>query len=457
MTGNDQRYTYTSRVTASVADLSIPAILSGIYMASRLYYREEGTMYKKILLAVILLFPALVSAIHAEENRYYVAERDLQRIYEHFEGISLEKAIDQLLMEKCGGPKGFGNVKIQFNGGGMNDRLFIGRENTLEILVETPEPVRGTSLAFEFTCSAGSGAYQWLELPDSNIYERITPINSPISYALAVHNDVFNGCTTWYTYSTSYSSLDTIYIGGINFGNCDIPTHSSPVVLYSMRLWLDYDTSFIGEQFIIDNIIIDSTKDWNFTDAATATTNAPDYQGFSNTSHLIPDAPDVSFAIAEPRCEHAGKSTNPNIVYFETGQVVPVEKPLDFDFIPVFQDGKGNKILCADIIYEGSYEDLEELGVEIDSFRPAGSLLMVEFPLSILPQVCQVGGVKKILLQDVGTFYLNYSTVDVTCDHQKLKDSLDASGDSVIIGIIDSGVDWLHEDFIDSNDITKIK
>jgi hypothetical protein len=52
---------------------------------------------------------------------------------------------------------------------------------------------------------------------------------------------------------------------------------------------------------------------------------------------------------------------------------------------------------------------------------------------------------------------LNYSADDINCRYSLIQDSLGVSGDSVIIGIIDLGLDWLHEDFIDSNGNTRIR
>ena len=57
-------------------------------------------MRRLSFIAMLVMICLFMSSLWAEENHYKKADRDLQRVFEHFEGISLENAITQLIAEK---------------------------------------------------------------------------------------------------------------------------------------------------------------------------------------------------------------------------------------------------------------------------------------------------------------------------------------------------------------------
>jgi hypothetical protein len=359
-------------------------------------------MIRRLLLGLILLCIS-TSVTRAEENCYRKADRDLQRVYEHFEGVSLEKAIDKLLADKYGLEQMDNNVQLRFNGGGIYNRVFIGRKNTLEIIVRNNVTLAAMCLCFEFTCPVES--FNWVEgYGDYPVYEKPNRV-------VKLHDSAFTGNDPWLVYAVAHGYPDSILIGAITlpsdfYGYC--PLHSMETVLYSMQIELPYDTSMIGEEFCIDNIFIPPAAGWMFTDSATAQTIVPKFQGNTNKSENISDAPPVCFTIAQPIDDFVDISTDPNMAYTKEGKLYFPEPPIDFEEFPGLRTERdGVKTIGVSIKFEGKDEDLTSLGVNIHSFRPEGYSLGAKFPLSLLPQVCQVKGVKRISPMQKATNELN--------------------------------------------------
>jgi hypothetical protein len=332
----------------------------------------------KMVLIALILFLALPYSLDAEENCYYVADRDLQRIYEHFEGISLEDAIDNLILEKShiSGKKS-NNIIIQFNGG-LN-KLFIGQMNRLDILIENSIDLAAVSLGLEFSCP--DGLFEWV-----------------VDSGIILNRDAFNGEYPWEEIHGLKRAPDTIHVGGVSmFPNMTLlPPHPSPTLLYSMYISIPDDTHPAIDGFCIDNIYIPQPGNWIFATRG-GTSIIPNFQNSLNTSGSITDAPAVCFDIVKPGCGYDRKSSNSNIVHLKTGEVIAVEKPFDIDdFNGVFKIYNDNVIMSTIVYFNGNIEELESLGVNIGLLRYGAEGISASFPIELLPRICQKIGVKRI-------------------------------------------------------------
>jgi hypothetical protein len=172
-----------------------------------------------------------------------------------------------------------------------------------------------------------------------------------------------------------------------------------------------------------------------------------------NSSIHNPTAPPVAFEIAEPKCEFAGKSTNPNIVYIPNDSITPI---VDLSDINVFPERGGTHRIGVRAGFVGDLEDIKQLG--IDNIRNVSqNVLSFSMSLELLPMLCQIEGLQYIRPQPKAGLELNYSTDDINCVYSVIQNNLGVSGKNVIWGILDTGIDWLHEDFIDSNGNTRIR
>ncbi len=408
-------------------------------------------MWRKILIISIALVCLMVTGLFAQKNQYRKADHALRAVYKEVTGKSLQDAIDQIIAEQRGKRFENGNVVVQFNGGGTRNRLYIGRKNTLEFLVENDYLIQSASLGFEFSCTAGPGSFDWVQG-----YGSLTAVDSTVLNVVEMHLDCFSSDGPWNPYLGTLGYPDTIILGGMAFSpQYSIDSNPTLAMLYSMQIELPDDPNMIGDTFYVDNIFIPPGGDWLFQEAPPGDSDgyAPDYQWMQNSSQWNPDAPPVAFKIAEPKCEFAGKSTNPNIVYIPNDSVNP---PVNISNIDIFL-GKGDKHLVSMRIgFIGDMDDLKQLGI-LNIDRYSESVIGSTIPLELLPRLCQLEGVQFIRPGPRAGLELNYSTNDINCVYSAIQSNLGVSGKDVILGILDTGIDWLHEDFIDSNGNSIIK
>ncbi|RKY84584.1 hypothetical protein DRQ09_08450, partial [candidate division KSB1 bacterium] len=111
-------------------------------------------------------------------------------------------------------------------------------------------------------------------------------------------------------------------------------------------------------------------------------------------------------------------------------------------------------LLRAKILFSGSRKSLEKSGIIVSSFK--NNIGVVKIPLDKLRDLAK--NKKTIYIEGVKTLYpsLNVVLSETRID---LIHNLEVpyKGKNVIIGIIDSGIDWQHDDFRKNDGTTRIK
>lgn len=105
------------------------------------------------------------------------------------------------------------------------------------------------------------------------------------------------------------------------------------------------------------------------------------------------------------------------------------------------------------LMFEGSLEELSSLGVNIRS--RAGNIFSVKIPIENLENLSDNPQIKFIESSKTLFPELDVSRVEAEVDH--VHDGIPGyKGTDVIVGIIDTGIDWTHEDFQDDIGDTRI-
>jgi hypothetical protein len=220
-------------------------------------------MWRKILIISIALVCLMVTGLFAQNNQYRKADHALRAVYKEVTGKSLQDAIDQIIAEQRGKRFENGNVVVRFNGGGTRNRLYIGRKNTLEFLVENDYLIQSASLGFEFSCTAGPGSFDWVQG-----YGSLTAVDSTVLNVVEMHLDCFSSDGPWNPYLGTLGYPDTIILGGMAFSpQYSIDSNPTLAMLYSMQIELPDDPNMIGDTFYVDNIFIPPGGDWLFQEA----------------------------------------------------------------------------------------------------------------------------------------------------------------------------------------------
>jgi PKD repeat protein len=183
-----------------------------------------------------------------------------------------------------------GDVTVQFNGGGADNKVYIGEENTLQIFITNADgPLFGISLGFSFT-SAVPG-FSW-KTPYGN-----KPAGPKYIQEWGDAVGAMDGMLKF-----TYTSLpDMFLIGGAatppGDGGLPLPAHAVSTLCWTLVLIMPEGPGEYIDGFCIDNIIFPPAGVWKF-DQGGGVSYPPTFQGNGNTSTEIPDAPPVCFDIA---------------------------------------------------------------------------------------------------------------------------------------------------------------
>jgi hypothetical protein len=341
-------------------------------------------------LTPLLLLLALSTPCHAQVNN---VDWELQEIYEHYTGVSLAEAVLKLRAVPKQFPDSPNNVYVQLNGGGDDNKLYAGQNNTLQLYISNQDTLAGFTLGLKFTCDADSFAL----VPNYGTSGPQSVVN--------VHTDAFEPGYPWYyddgIRMITASSEDSIIVAGLDLSNPrhnPIPPHQNLTLLLSMQIWIPPETPPEDSGFSVDDILIPPAGVWEFSPKAGGKV-VPDFQGEPNLSDSIPDAPPVYFDISDGSSyDPRAKSEFPNV------RIPPKDWPhvvKDYEHHPaIYRDASGETRVMAYMVFEGNQSDLKELGVTPIWTGFGNNTIAVSFPLGILPEACCVKGVLKIQCPD---------------------------------------------------------
>ncbi|RLB62429.1 MAG: hypothetical protein DRI90_09115, partial [Deltaproteobacteria bacterium] len=118
--------------------------------------------------------------------------------------------------------------------------------------------------------------------------------------------------------------------------------------------------------------------------------------------------------------------------------------------------GPGHNVTLVDVLIEGppsSIPGLQQLGIEIRTVTSSG-VMTASLPLHKLHAAAAVAGVARISAAKRVKMYNDKSNELVGGTHSYgMNNPRDpnGAGAGVVVGVIDSGLDWTHEDFIDDD------
>ncbi len=176
------------------------------------------------------------------------------------------------------------DVSIRFNGGGSHNKVYVGRDNIMEILVRNDVAIIGMSIGFQ--CTSLSGSFSWVTPYGTK------PVGTPY---VKEHGDVIGAFDLTDGIVTVLRLPDTILVGGAADTNA-LPAHASSTVFASLKLRIPAGQPAVSSGFCVDNIFVPPAGTWQIVDINFAGF-PPTFNGQENTSVSIPDAPPICFDI----------------------------------------------------------------------------------------------------------------------------------------------------------------
>jgi len=125
-----------------------------------------------------------------------------------------------------------------------------------------------------------------------------------------------------------------------------------------------------------------------------------------------------------------------------------------FSLLPPHGDGIPRALVFMQVSDASNTMELERLGVQI--LTTSGNILVAEVPITRVYEVASLPNVLSILISGRSKRYLDLSRTQARVDQVHAgAGGLDRpyKGNGVIVGVIDSGIDWSHPDFsVEPND-----
>jgi hypothetical protein len=186
--------------------------------------------------------------------------------------------------------KGKNNVIVQFNGGGDNNKVYIGEKNTLEILVANPEVLQSITIGFGFIT----------DVKGFKVVEGYGSIHGAAKGTKGVLKDHVEAAKVFTLGGVLVNDTqlpDQVLIGGVCTPAPAFPASDEPRLVFSMQIEIPKDAKPAKNGFCIDNIFFPPGGTWEFSDGTD--TYVPLFNGRENKSARQPSAPSVCFELAK--------------------------------------------------------------------------------------------------------------------------------------------------------------
>jgi len=204
--------------------------------------------------------------------------------------ILLLGAVPTLTAQKMAdsGPKC--NVIVRFNGGGDNNKVYIGEKNTLEILIDNPDTLQSISMGFGFISKA----------KDFKIVDGYGDVSGAAAGNKGILKDHVGAakCFNMGGVLVNDSGLPyQILIGGVSTPGPRFPASDGPRVVFSMQIEIPKDAKAAKDGFCIDNIFVPPGGTWEFNGGGNEI--VPLFNDEVNKSTRQPSAPSVCFDLVK--------------------------------------------------------------------------------------------------------------------------------------------------------------
>lgn len=141
-------------------------------------------------------------------------------------------------------------------------------------------------------------------------------------------------------------------------------------------------------------------------------------------------------------------------------QVTQAATPAQLKPFSVQTNADGVQFISAFIQVEpGEFSPADLTGLEIQLNGQFDDIYTAEIPLNRISELTQIKGIRRVELSRKARFLLDVSRAEIAADkvHQKVTEVGKAfTGKGVIVGIIDSGIDFQHPDFLKSDGATRV-
>ncbi len=341
-----------------------------------------------LILAVCFLAICLVpnNAVGQEKGQ---VSYELQQVYDHFTGKNFQRELSLLthsVSSSVFDAVSANDVSVRLNGGGANNKLFVGSTNVIEILFKSSSPLQRFSIAFHFTLYGG--AITWV-----TGYGEISSSDGNYPSLLKQHLNVNRDLKSRIQLSThDLSDNSFIITGGVNQEPLTFPTLSISTVVFSLQVDVPADVPLGSGRFCVDNVLVPPSDGWVFGfDSANV---LPTFQDQQHNSTPNPSAPPVCFDVVRKECYSIPMDPSISMLTDIGPDLLTVDR---IEKHPSVKRRQGGAVfLRLSIEYDGDLSVLKDLGIEFpDTF--GRQQFGIYCPIERLPELSATPGVKRLM------------------------------------------------------------